>query len=125
MDIVQLDKLSNELIGYAINVHKKLGPGFMEKFYSMALTCEFEINNVGFVREKAIRVMYERVLLGEQRLDFLIENEIVLEIKAVYDLNNFHMAQTLSYLKASGKRLALILNFARAKLQIKRVVSNL
>ena len=125
MNIEQINKLSNKVIGYAIKVHNALGPGFVEKIYSKALAYELEKDKIEFTQEKTIKVKYEGLLLGGHRLDFLIEDEIILEIKAVYEINNFHMAQTLSYLKATNKKLGLILNFSRSKLEIKRVVYNL
>lgn len=122
MKIEQINELSNKIIGYAIKVHKSLGPGFIEKIYTKALAYELEKGKINFTQEKIITIKYEDLLLGGHRLDFLIEDEIILEIKAVYEINNFHMAQTLSYLKAAGKRLGLILNFSRSKLQIKRII---
>jgi len=121
----EINEASNKIIGCAIKIHKALGPGFVEKIYSQAMAYELEKEKIEFLREKSIRIEYESVLLGEQRLDFLVEDEIVLEIKAAYEINNFHIAQTLSYLKAAGKRLGLILNFSRPRLQIKRVVNEL
>lgn len=121
----KINKLSNEVIGFAIKIHKTLGPGFIEKIYAKALAYELEKNKIKFAREKTIKVKYEDMFLGEHRLDFIIEDEIILETKAVYEINNFHMAQTLSYLKATNKRLGLILNFSRSKIEIKRVVYNL
>jgi GxxExxY protein len=121
----QINDLSNKIIGLAIKVHKALGPGFVEKIYGKALVHEFRNNGIKFSQEKLIKIKYDGLLLGEHRLDFLIEEEIILEIKAVYEINNFHMAQTLSYLKAADKKLGLILNFSRSKLEIKRVVFNL
>ena len=121
----QINSLSNRVIGYAITVHKTLGPGFIEKLYARALAHEFQKHNVEFVRGHSFRVMYEGEVIGEQRLDFLIEDEIVLEAKAMYEIANFHVAQVLSYLKAAKKRLGLICNFSRPRLQIKRLVWNL
>lgn len=125
MNTEQINKLSNRIIGYAINIHRALGPGFIEKIYAKALAHELNKNKVNLAQEKLIRIKYDNLLLGDHRLDFLIEDEIILEIKAVYEINNFHMAQMLSYLKATNKKLGLILNFSRSKLQIKRVVYNL
>lgn len=111
MTLEQINELSNKIIGFAIKVHKALGPGFVEKVYVKALIFELEKNKIKFTQEKSIKVKYENLLLGQHRLDFLIEDEIILEIKAVYEINNFHMAQMLSYLKAADKKLGLILNF--------------
>jgi GxxExxY protein len=121
----RINQLSNKIIGHVIKVHKALGPGFIEKIYSKALAYELEKSKIKFSREKPVRVKYEGLLLGEHRLDFLIEDEIILEVKAVAEINNFHMAQALSYLKAIGRKLCLLLNFSQAKLEIKRVVFNL
>mgnify|MGYP001590147971 CR=1 FL=1 len=125
METEQINKLSNKVIGLAIKVHKALGPGFVEKIYSKALAYELEKAKIKFTEEKIIKVKYENLLMGGHRLDFLIEDEIILEIKAVYEINHFHMAQMLSYLKATNKKLGLILNFSRSKLEIKRVAYNL
>jgi GxxExxY protein len=121
----QINELSSKIIGYGIKIHKALGPGFIERIYSKAFAYELEKDKIKFTREKAIRVKYEGLLLGEHRLDFLIDDEIILELKAVYEINNFHIAQMLSYLKATDKKLGLILNFSKSKLEIKRIVHNL
>ena len=125
MDAKEINELSNRVIGCAIKVHRGLGPGFVEKIYAKALEHELKTHDIPFSREASIAVKYEGRLVGTQRLDFLVEDEIVLEAKALYEINNFHMAQVLSYLKATEKRLGLILNFARTRLQIKRVVNRL
>jgi GxxExxY protein len=125
MNTEGINKLSNLIIGNAIKVHKALGPGFIEKLYSKALAHEFTNGKIKFIQEKSIKVKYDGIFLGEQRIDFIVEDEIVLEMKAVYEINNFHMAQILSYLKAADKRLGLILNFSRSRLEIKRVVNKL
>ena len=125
MEENNINKLSNKIIGCAIKVHKALGPGFTEKIYNRALAYELEKNKIKLIQEKAINIRYDNVLMGQHRLDIMVENEIIVEIKAVYEINNFHLAQILSYLKATGKKLGLILNFSRSVLQIKRVVNKL
>ena len=121
----EFNVLSEQIIGCAIQVHKTLGPGFGEKMYAKALAHEFKKSRLSFIQEAPVRVKYDGVFVGMQRLDFTVADKIVLEVKAVYDLNNFHMAQVLSYLKATGKRLGLLLNFSRSRLQIKRVANHL
>jgi len=116
-----LRELTRQVIGSAINVHKALGPGFTERMYAKALQYELQERKVPFAVERLIRVRYKEQLLGTHRLDLVVKEAVVVELKAVYEINNFHIAQMLSYLKASGKRLGLILNFARGKLEIKRV----
>lgn len=117
----ELTEVTEQIIRSAINVHKAIGPGFTERVYAKALQLELEEQRVPFAVEQPIRVKYKGQLLGMHRLDLIVREAVVVELKAVYAINNFHIAQMLSYLKASGKRLGLILNFARGKLDIKRV----
>ena len=120
----ELNKLSNEIIGIAIEVHKNLGPGFVEKIYEEALVYEFKKKEIKFKRQYQVQVEYKGLNLGKQRIDFLINNNIILELKSVCGIIEVHRAQILSYLKTADKRLGLILNFAKPKLEIKRVVNN-
>lgn len=125
LNVAQINELSNRIIGCAIKVHKTLGPGFIEKVYTKALAYEFKRHGIGAQQEVSFPVKYAERLVGTQRVDFVVEEAIIVETKAVYEINNFHMAQILSYLKATSMRLGLILNFSRARLQIKRVVHGL
>lgn len=120
----KLDKLTNQIIGIAIGIHKTLGPGFIENIYAKALAYELKNAGINFNQEKVIKVKYKDLLLGQHRLDFLVENDLILEIKAIYEITKFHLAQVLSYLKAADKKLALILNFAKGRLEIKRVAND-
>jgi len=126
----ELDKLSNKVrgIGIGIKVHKQLGPGFVEKIYESALEYEFKKVNIPFKKQKIIKVKYEGLELGNQRIDFLIENKIIVEIKSVSQIIEQiieqHQHQMISYLKTSNKKLGLILNFGKKKLEIKRLVNN-
>lgn len=123
MDKKAIDELSNKIIGIAIEVHKTIGPGFVEKIYERALAYEFQKRKIKFANQKVIRVRYKEIELGDQRIDFLIKNEIILELKAVSQIDELHIAQMLSYLKATNKKLGLILNFAKPTLEIKRVIN--
>lgn len=123
MDRDRLDRLAKKIIGIAIEIHKILGPGFVEKIYTKALAYELSKNNIKFVKEKTIRVKYKNLLLGDQRVDFLIEDVLILELKAVSAIGDIHLAQMLSYLKTADKRLGLILNFAKGTLEIKRAAN--
>jgi GxxExxY protein len=76
-----------------------------------------------YEKQKSIRVKYDEILLGDQRVDMIIEDKIIVELKAVSELNDIHQAQRLSYLKAADKKVGLILNFAKPKLEIKRVMN--
>ena len=120
----ELNDLSNRIIGLAIGIHKKLGPGFQEKIYQEALLKEFKKGGMEYEKQKVIRVDYEGQSLGNQRIDLLVDEEIILEIKACTKIIPIHRDQVISYLKAANKQLGLILNFGRSKLEIKRVVHN-
>jgi len=119
----ELNKLSNKIIGIAIKIHKKLGPGFVEKIYERALAYEFEKEGVSFDQQKVIRVKYEDLELGDQRVDFMVEDALILEVKVASRIIEIHQDQVISYLKASDKTLGLILNFGRKRLEIKRLVN--
>lgn len=119
----KLNKLSGRIIKIAIKIHKKLGPGFVEKIYEKALIHELKKEKIRYENQSVIKVEYEDQLLGNQRIDFLIKNEVIVELKAVSELNRIHQAQMLSYLKSANKKLGLILNFATGTLEIKRIVN--
>ena len=120
----ELNDLSNRIIGIAIDIHKKLGPGFQEKIYEEALLKEFQKSGVGYEKQKVIRVDYDGQTLGNQRIDLLVGDEMILEIKACTKIIPIHRDQLISYLKTADKKLGLILNFGRRRLEIKRVVHN-
>lgn len=120
----ELNDLSNRIIGIAIDIHKKLGPGFQEKIYEEGLLKEFQKSGIGFEKQKVVRVEYDGMNLGNQRIDLLVDGEVIVEIKACTKIIPLHRDQVISYLKTANKRLGLILNFGRSKLEIKRVVYN-
>ena len=120
----ELNDLSQRIIGVAIDIHKKLGPGFQEKIYEEAFLKEFQKSGIGFEKQKVVRVDYDGVNLGNQRIDLLVEGKVILEIKTCTKIIPIHRDQVISYLKTANKRLGLILNFGRSKLEIKRVVYN-
>lgn len=124
LDRTELNDLSNKIIGISISIHKELGPGFVEKIYEKALLHELKINGIAFKNQKVVKVNFRDIKLGRQRLDFIIENEIVVELKSVPKILNLFKHQLLSYLKTEDKRLGLILNFGKEILDIKRVVNN-
>ena len=117
----ELTELTRQIIWSAIEVHKAIGPGLAERIYAKALQVELGERKIPFTVERSIRVKYKGQLLGMHRLDLVVGEAVVVELKAVYQLNNFHIAQMLSYLKAAEKRLGLLLNFAKGRLEIKRV----
>jgi len=122
------DELSNTIIGAAIEVHRHLGPGLLETAYHQCLTYELSLRKIAFETEKSVPVEYKGVRLDcGYRLDFLVENKVVLELKAVDRLLPIHDAQMLTYLKLTGCKLGLILNFNVPVLKdgIKRVALKL
>lgn len=118
-----LNKLTQRIIGILINVHNKIGPGFVEKIYCNILSYEFKKAELKFEREAEIKVKYEGLEFGHQRVDFLIEDKIIIEVKSVQEINDIHQAQLLSYLRTSNIKVGLILNFAKSRLEIKRLVN--
>ena len=122
----QLDRLAHELIGAAIEVYRILGPGYLEQHYEEALCAELKLRKIQFERQKPIGVVYKGQTIGESRLDLLIENELIVELKAVEALAPIHTAQLISYLKMTGKKLGLLINFNVLVLKdgIRRVVAS-
>lgn len=120
----KLDSLSHQIIGVAIDIHKKLGPGFQEKIYEEALLTEFKKSGIAYEKQKVVRVDYDGINLGNQRIDLLVNGGIIVEIKACNKIIPLFRDQVISYLKNADKRLGLILNFGRSKLEVKRVVNN-
>jgi GxxExxY protein len=119
----QFEELSNQLIGAAIQVHKELGPGFLESIYEQALKVELSESGLGFDSQKEIKVQYSGVEVGVHRLDLVVEEEIIVELKAVKELADIHFAQLRSYLKATGIKVGLLLNFSKPTLEVRRVVN--
>ena len=119
----QFEELSKKIIGAAINVHREFGPGFLESIYEEALKIELPRLGLHYDSQKEIMIKYLSVEVGLHRLDLLIENIIIVELKAVKELADIHFAQLRSYLKATGLKVGLLLNFAKPTLEIKRVVN--
>ena len=108
---VELNTLATKVIGAAIEVHRVLGPGYLESVYQEALEVELVAADIPFDPQKSIAVSYKGREVGQGRLDFLVADKLVLELKAVEKLAPIHRAQMISYLKATGHRLGLIINF--------------
>ena len=114
-------EITDAIISATIAVHRELGPGFLESIYEQGLAVEFALRGIAFVRQKLIPLFYRDHQIGEHRLDFLVDEKIVVELKAIDAFENVHFAIVRSYLKASGLADALILNFSSMPLTIKRV----
>lgn len=115
--------MSKKIIGAAILVHRELGLGFLESVYEEALKVELFNQGFNFDFQKEIKIEYLGTEVGMHRLDLLVENSIIVELKAVKDLADIHFAQVRSYLKATGLKVALLLNFSQPTLQVKRIVN--
>lgn len=120
----ELDRLANAVIGAAIEVHRVLGPGYVESVYEEALAVELELRGIPFARQIPAAVDYKGHAVGEGRLDLLVGGKLVVELKAVEALAPIHSAQVISYLKATGHELGLLINFNVALLKegIRRIV---
>ena len=117
------DPQTHGIIGAAIEVHRELGPGFLEAVYQEALAIEFAHEGVPFQREVALPVSYKGQTLGcGYRADFVCFESVIVEIKALLELTNIELAQALNYLKATGLSRALVLNFGQPRLDFKRVI---
>jgi GxxExxY protein len=111
------------VIGAAVEVHKELGPGFLESIYEQALKVELSESGLRFDSQNEIKVEYSGVEVGVHRLDLVVEEEIIVELKAVKELADIHFAQLRSYLKATGMKVGLLLNFSKPTLEVRRVVN--
>lgn len=122
------DSLSKEIIGAAIEVHRHLGPGLLESAYERCLCRELSVRGIAFQQQLPLPVRYKGELLDcGYRLDLVVDRQVIVELKAVDALESIHNAQLLTYLKLSGCRLGLLLNFNVPVLKrgIKRIVNNL
>ncbi len=113
--------LTAAIISAAIEVHKALGPGFLESIYEEALCIELAYRNIPFERQKTIQVTYRDKPIGEHRLDLMVANSVVVELKAIKELDPVHFAIVRSYMKAMRVDSGLLLNFAAMPLTVKRV----
>jgi len=105
------DELAHAVIGAAIEVHRQLGPGFLESIYEEALCVELEARRIPFERQKEISVLYKDRPIGQQRIDLVVGESLIVELKACEALAEIHKAQVISYLKATHLSLGLLINF--------------
>jgi GxxExxY protein len=115
-------ELSYRIMKAAFEVYNQLGPGYGESIYTEAMALELKVQGVSIERQKHIVVKYKGQVIGEHYLDALAEGRVILEYKAVAELAQVHKLQALSYLKTTGLPLAIVINFAAARLQSSRVV---
>lgn len=122
-DFSDNDPLTREIIGAAIEVHRFFGPGLLESIYEKALTHELQLRQVTVVCQRSVPVRYKGMILEDFRLDLLVENEVIVELKTIDKLLPIHTAQLLTYLKLLGLKRGLLINFNVERLAngIKRV----
>ena len=114
-------ELSYQIMGLIFEVYNQLGPGFTEDIYEPALTVELEKHGIPYETQKCVDVFYKGQNLGVFRLDLVIDGKVILELKAVKELNDLYRQQLLSYLKATGLRLGILINFGAERVQTTRV----
>ena len=114
------DSLTRSIIGAAIEVHREIGPGLLESIYEEALCYELELRGIKYERQVSVDVVYKGKVIKGQRIDLIVEGQVVIELKSLSNLPEIVFAQTLSYLKATGLKRGLILNFG-----VKRLVDGI
>lgn len=115
-------ELTQSLIGAAMEVHRNLGGGFLESVYQKALAYELRLRNIPFEEQVRMNVYYKGELMGEFIADFVVEEKVIVEIKAVSGLSSAHIAQTLHYLAATGNKVGMLFNFGARSLEHRRLV---
>ncbi len=121
MNEIEQDELTYKIIGCAMKVHSTLGCGFQEVIYQRCLALEMEKQGLGFARELEMPIYYDEVEVGGRRVDFLVEETTLVEIKAVVRLEDVHLAQGLNYLRVYNLEKGLLLNFGNTRLGVKRL----
>lgn len=114
-------ELTSKIIGCAITVHNELGNGFQEIIYQRALDIEMTLQGLSFSREQEMLVYYKHKQIGTRRVDFLVEGVIAVELKAIIELQDVHLAQAINYLEAYDLEVGLLINFGAKSLQFKRL----
>ena len=115
------DSTTQKIIQCILKVHSVLGPGFLESIYRNALTLELRASGMAAETEAEVKIMYEGQLVGRHRLDILVENKVVVELKTVEKLGRIHYAQVRSYLKATNLNVAILADFAKESADFRRI----
>ncbi|MDB4904824.1 MAG: GxxExxY protein [Mucilaginibacter sp.] len=116
--------ITAKIIGYAIEVHKILGNGFQEAIYQRALEKEFIMGGISFQREFEMPIFYKEEQIGTRRVDFLVEEVVSIELKAITLLEDVHLAQAINYLEAYSLEIGMLINFGAKSLQFKRLINS-
>ena len=115
-------ELTGKIIGCAMEVHRLLGNGFQEVIYQRALEIEMAQQGLEFSREHEMEIFYKAICIGTRRVDFFVEGKILVELKAIIQLEDVHLAQAINYLEAYNMKIGLLINFGSPSLQFKRVM---
>ncbi len=118
------EDLTRKIIGCAMEVHKRLGNGFQEVIYQRALAIEMNLAGLDFAREMEMQIYYREEEIGTRRVDFFVENKIMVELKAVIKMEDVHLAQAMNYVEAYKMEIGLLINFGAKSLEFKRVHNN-
>jgi GxxExxY protein len=121
---MKYEELTHRIIGCAMEVHADLGNGFQELIYQRSLALEMDLQKIKYAREVDMDVFYKGVIVGSRRVDFLINNKIAVELKAIMELEDVHLAQAMNYLEAYNLEIGLLINFGAISLEFKRVHNN-
>jgi GxxExxY protein len=121
---LEFKELTEKIIGAAIEVHRRLGPGFLESIYENALLIELRKQGLSVQQQFEVLIEYDGIEIGKHRLDLMVESTIVLELKTVKDFDDVHFAIVKSYLRATKRKHGLLINFAKATLEVKRVIDH-
>jgi GxxExxY protein len=117
------DDITRKIIGCAMRVHTKLGNGFQEVIYQRSLEIEMALEGISFEREKEMTIYYRAIEVGSGRVDFFVENLIMVELKAIIDMDDVHFSQAINYLEAYNAEIGLLLNFGSKSLTFKRLLN--
>ena len=118
---MKYEELTHRIIGCAMKVHSTLGNGFQEKIYQRALAIEMENQDLAFKREMEMFIYYEGINIGTRRVDFFVEDFVMVELKAIIKLEDVHLAQAMNYCQAYNLPIGLLINFGAKSLEFKRV----
>ncbi|WP_259065359.1 GxxExxY protein [Mucilaginibacter sp. X4EP1] len=119
----EFNDCTSKIIGCAMRVHSSLGNGFQEVIYQKALQIEMGLAGLGFVREMEMPIFYREEQIGTRRVDFFVEDEVMVELKAIINLEDVHLAQGINYLEAYNMKTGLLINFGSKSLQFKRLLN--
>ena len=121
---MEREDLTRAIIGAAMEVHRTLGPGFVESVYGHALLHELILCGLSTTSELEVQIRYKGVIVGRHRLDLVVENQVIVELKAAHSIAEVHLSQALSYMKATSLAVCLIVNFGERSLTWKRLVKS-